>query len=70
MGSSAATAILPYEVGKILYRITKSPELAKHYTKTLSAAVAEDSVVMNRELKKLDQKMQKEDKNTKYILMD
>ncbi len=70
IGSSAATAILPYQVGKMLYRITNSPELAKHYANVLSAAAAEDSIVMNREMKKLDQKMQEQDKKTKYILVD
>lgn len=70
LGSVAATALLPYQVGKILYRISYSPELAKHYGKVLSAAVAEDSIIMNRELKKLDQGLKKQEKKDRFILMD
>lgn len=70
VGSGIATAALPYEVGKILYRITKSPELAKHYAKTLSAAAVEDSVVMNREIMNLDNKLKNQEKKDKFILLD
>lgn len=70
IGSSAAAAILPYEAGKIIYRISKSPELAKHYGKILSSASKEDAIIMNRELKKLDQGLKKEEKKDKFILLD
>lgn len=70
IGSTAATAALPYQAGKILYRISKSPELAKHYARTLSAAAKEDAIIMNRELKKLDQGLEKEVKKDKFVLID
>lgn len=70
LGSTAATAVLPYQVGKIMYRIAKSPVLAKHYMKTLVAAGKEDAIVMNREMKKLDQELQKEEKKDKFLLID
>lgn len=70
VGSGIATAALPYEVGKVLYRISHSPILAKHYAKTLAAAAKEDSIVMNRELKKLDQAMQKEQTKERYRFID
>lgn len=70
LGSAAATAVVPYELGKILYRVSKSPILAKHYGKVLSAAAAEDSAVMNRELRKLDEGLKKEEKKDRFILVD
>jgi len=70
LGSAAATAALPYEAGKILYRISKSPILAKHYGKVLSSAAAEDSAVLNRELRKLDEGLKKEEKKDRFILVD
>jgi hypothetical protein len=70
LGSMAASAVVPYEIGKILYRISHSSELAKHYARTLSAAAKEDAVIMNKELKKLDQGLQKQEKKDRFILMD
>ncbi len=70
LGSTTSAAIIPYEVGKILYRISKSSELAKHYGKVLSSAAKEDAIIMNRELKKLDQGLKKEEKKDKFILLD
>lgn len=70
LGSTAAAAALPYAVGKILYRISHSLELAKHYSRTLSAAAKEDAIIMNRELKKLDQGLQKQEKKDRFILID
>jgi len=69
-GSSVGTAFLPYQVGKILYRISKSPVLAKHYAKTLGAAAAQDSVVMNKHLRDLDKEYQKQEKKDKFILVE
>jgi hypothetical protein len=70
VGSISAAAVVPYQTWKILYRIAKSPVLAKHYTKVLSAAASEDAIIMNRELKKLDHSIQKEEKSDKFILVD
>lgn len=70
VGSVGATAAIPYQAGKILYRISKSPILAKHYGKVLSSAAIEDAAVMNREMKKLDQEMNKEEKKDRFILVD
>jgi hypothetical protein len=70
VGSLGAGAILPYQVGKILYRITHSPVLAKHYGNVLKAAATENAITLNKELKKLDQGLQKETKKDKFILMD
>lgn len=70
VGSNAAAAVLPYQAAKILYRISKSPVLAKHYAKTIGAAAKEDSIIMNRELRKLDKELQKEEKKSKYIFIE
>jgi hypothetical protein len=70
LGSGVATAVIPYEIGKVLYRITNSKELAKHYGKVLSAAEAENAIIMNRELMKLDNAMQKQEKKDRFVLID
>lgn len=65
------TGVIPYQATKILYRIAKSPELAKHYTRVLSSAAAENAPLMNRELRELDQKLKKEEtRRPKYRLLD
>jgi hypothetical protein len=68
LAATASTAAVPYQAYKILYRL-KSPELAKHYTKALSAAAAQDSVIFNRELKIIDKKLEKQEKSKKYRLL-
>jgi hypothetical protein len=70
LGSTGATAILPYEVGKILYRISHSKELAKHYRNVLAASAKEDSIVMNRELEILDKKLKQQEKKSTYRFVD
>lgn len=70
ISQTAIGAAVPYAAGKILYRIAKSPALAKHYTKTLVAAGAQDAIVFNRELKKLDKMLQKEEKQDTFSLVD
>lgn len=62
--------IIPYAVGKVLYRISKSPELAKHYGKIVKAATTEDAATLNREMMKLDHKLQKEEKKDKFVLIE
>lgn len=54
-----------YEIGKALYRFSKSPVLAKHYVNIIAAAAQENAGVMNREIKKLDKEMQKQEKQQK-----
>jgi hypothetical protein len=70
IGSNAAAAVLPYQSAKILYRISKSPILAKHYSKILSSAAKDDAIIMNNELKKLDKALEKEEKKSKFELID
>lgn len=54
LGGAAA-----YQASKVGYRIAKSPELRKYYTKTTTAAVKENAKDFNRSLKKLDEAYQK-----------
>jgi hypothetical protein len=71
VGGTIAGAAIPYSAGKVLYRISKSPTvLGKHYARTLKAASNENAVVFNKELKKFDQAMQKEEKKSKYSLIE
>ncbi len=70
IGSNVAGAILPYQTAKVLYRIYKSPVLAKHYANVLGSAAKEDAIVMNREMKKLDEGLQKEEKKSNFRFID
>lgn len=69
IGSITAGAILPYQVGKILYRL-KSPQLLKHYSRSLSAAIGQDAIIFNRELKILDKEIQKQEKKDRFSLIE
>jgi hypothetical protein len=66
IGADIATGVLPYQASKIIYRIAKSPELAKHYARVVSSAASENAPLMNKEIKKLDSKFQEEQKESKY----
>jgi hypothetical protein len=67
----AFSALLPYQAIKIGYRIWNSPVLRRHYTRLVSSAASENAPVMNREIKKLDTLLQKEDeKKPKYRILD
>lgn len=70
LGKTTAGLLFPYEVGKVAYRMAKSPELAKHYAKVLGAAAKEDAVVMNRELKALDKGLQKDSSKDRFSIID
>jgi hypothetical protein len=70
IGASAATAAIPYEGLKLLYRVKESPILAKYYGNALKAAAKEDAIAFNRELKKLDSALQKAEKNDSFELLD
>jgi hypothetical protein len=65
IGVDIATGVVPYQASKIIYRIAQSPELRRMYLRIFSSATAENAPRMNAEIKKLDQKMQKEDKTKK-----
>lgn len=72
LGFSAgvATGVAPYQTGKLLYRIYKSPVLAKYYGNVLKAATDQNVQTFNRELEKLDKALKKEEKTTRFELMD
>jgi len=70
IGKSAGALILPYEVTKVLYRISKSPMLAKHYAKTIASATKENAPIFNRNLKILDKELQKSEKKDKFSLVE
>jgi hypothetical protein len=68
----SATAVLPYQAVKLVYRIAKSPTLAKHYSRIVSSAASENIQVMNREIKKLDDELKIDDKkkSNKFRLLN
>lgn len=70
LGGAASTALIPYQVGKVMYRMANSKELTKHYINVLKAASAENAVLMNKELRILDKKLQKEESKDKFELID
>lgn len=69
LGSAIGQAAIPYNVYKIMFQISQSPLLAKHYGKVVSYALADNAPLMNRELKKLDQGLQKEEKKPKRFVL-
>lgn len=64
-----AGLLLPYEASKVLYRISKSRKLAKHYSKVISLAAAENAPAFNHQLKILDKELQKEEKKDRFELL-
>lgn len=67
----SATGVIPYQSAKLLYRISKSPELAKYYSRVIASAASEDAVLMRKELTKLDDELKKqESKTSKFRLID
>ena len=59
-----------YQGAKLIYRIARSPTLARMYSRIVGSAVAENAPLMNKEIKKLDHEIQKEEKSkTKYTLI-
>ncbi len=67
---TAATAAVPYQAAKLMYRITKSPTLAKIYGNTLKSASKEDAKAFNKYLKQLDEEIQNEESQDKYEFID
>jgi hypothetical protein len=70
IGSTAATAVAPYQVAKLGYRISNSPVLAKYYGNVLKAVVSEDSKALNKALQRLDEQVQKEEKGDTFRFID
>lgn len=70
IGASAAATAIPYQGAKLLYRISKSPTLAKYYTNVVRSAAKEDAISFNKELQKLDEAFQKEEKKDQFTLLD
>lgn len=69
--SAIAIPTAGYQSVKFLYRISKSPTLRKYYFSTLRSAIREDVATFNKNLKKLDKNLEKEDKDKKpYRLID
>jgi hypothetical protein len=70
LGVPIENAVAPYQAVKILYRIAKSPELAKIYSRILGSAASENAPIMNKEIKKLDERLQKEKSKNRYRILD
>jgi hypothetical protein len=66
IGAAAAKSVIPYQVGKIGYRIWNSPTLRNHYLNAVKAASKENISIFTKELKKLDEKLQEEENVPKY----
>lgn len=58
------------QVGKLAYRVSKSPALAKMYAKTVKAAASEDVVAFNKYLNELDEALQKEENEEFWEFID
>lgn len=69
--TGAIGGIVPYQTAKILYRISKSPELAKQYARVVSSAASENAPLLKKSAEKLDKELKKEEsKKSKYKLLD
>lgn len=58
VGAGIGTGIL--KSSEMAYQIAKSPALRRHYMNILNAAIQEDAVTMNRNLKELSDKIERE----------
>lgn len=70
LGTTVGTVAAPYQAGKLMFRIAKSPTLAKLYGKTLLSAGKQDAAVFNRYLQELDEKLQEEESIEKWEFLD
>ena len=68
--SGGAAVAAAYPATQLAYRISKSPTLRKHYLNTIKAASAEDAILFNKELQRLDESIQKEQKRDKYRIIE
>lgn len=66
VSSAAATGIVPYMASKIIYQISHDPTLARHYARIVASASAENAPLMNKEIKKLDQELEKKSSKSKF----
>lgn len=70
LAKSVGTVVFPYHLGKLAYRITKSPVLRKLYDQAMIAAIKEDASVFNKELAKLDEKLQEDEAKDHWEFID
>lgn len=71
IGAATATGIVPYQAARLIYQISRSPTLARHYARVVSSAASENASLMNKEIKILDDKMKKEEEaHPKFKILD
>ena len=66
----AASAALPYQAGKVMYRVSKSPALTKIYRNIINSALKEDSVAFNKYMKDLDERLVEQEAKDRYEFID
>lgn len=67
---TAAVGAVAYPSFQVAYRIAKSPLLRKYYSNIVRAAVQENSLLMNKEIDKLDKELQKAPSSGKFRVID
>ncbi len=70
LATGASIAVVPYQAGKLLYRIKKSPTLRKIYGKAVQEAAKENIKTFNKYLNELDENLQKEESESRYRFID
>lgn len=70
IATGTAVAAFPYQAGKLIYRIQKSPTLRKIYGDAVKSAGKEDSKAFNKYLKELDEKLEEEESGDRYRFID
>lgn len=70
LGKTAAVGAITYPTFQVAYRIAKSPLLRKYYGKVVQAAVQENSLLMNKEIDRLDKELQKVPSSGKFRVID
>lgn len=71
LGTLGSAAIpVTYQATRLGYRIGKSPTLRKIYANVLKAASKEDTILINKYLKELDQGLQEEESKSRYEFID
>lgn len=63
-GAGVLAAKVPYDAGKVLYRVFKSPTLAKYYGQVIAGALSGNSAQVMKNLHALDKELQKEEKSS------
>lgn len=69
LGKLEAAAV-PYVMGKIGYRMSKSPTLRKMYTESLKDIMKEDAKSFTKKLKEMDEELQKEESEDRFEFID